>query len=89
MEGPGLPGILGKADQQLGKGRQFFDQILGPAASLQATWTWVSMMAFPNIPNRQALRDRGVEDACLAYILTKEELEDGESRWMKELQLGQ
>ena len=89
MDGQGLPSNLEKADLQLGKGRQFFHQILGPAASLPASWTWVSMMAFPNIPNRQALRDRGVEDACLAYILTKEELEDGESKWMKELQLGQ
>ena len=89
MDGQGLLGNLEKADQQLGKGRQFFDQILGPAASLPASWTWVSMMAFPNIPNRQALRDRGVEETCLAYILTKEELEDGESRWMKELHAGQ
>ena len=89
MGGTGLPGNLEKADLQLGKGRQFFGQILGPAASLPSNWTWVSMMAFPNIPNKQALRDRGVENASLAYILTREELEEGQSRWMKELHLGQ
>ena len=89
LDGEGLPANLEKAAKQLGKGRKFFDQILGPAAGLPTTWTWVSMMAFPNIPNRQALRDRGVEGAKLPYILTKEELEDGESRWMKELPLCQ
>ena len=45
------------------------------------------MMAVPNIANRQMVRDRGMEDACNRYILTKAELEDSDSVWMEELQL--
>ena len=56
----GFSNNLEKADLQLAKGREVFNHIIGPAVSLPSTWTWVSLLAFPNIRSRQALRDLGV-----------------------------
>ena len=77
-----------KADLQLAKGREVFNHIIGPAVSLPNTWTWVSLIAFPNIRSRQALRDLGVAEAHLPYILTNGELEAQQSKWIQDLNFG-
>ena len=81
----GLRKALEKANEQLGKGDKFYDNVLAPAAQLSSSWTKLNFVCFPKIPNRQQFRDLGVDDNALKFVLTTEELQS--SKWFEDLSL--
>ena len=84
----GLSSNLEKADLQLGRGRDFFNTVLGPITNMSVSWTFLGIIILPNVPSRKYLQGKGVDPAYLNFILTREELTDGESKWKKNLKLG-
>ena len=85
---PGLKSNVDKANLQLGKGLNLFNNVLGPAALLSPCWTSVRVIILPFVATRKDLEDRGVEAASLPFFLTKQELDDRGFQWKQELQLG-
>ena len=79
---------LKKANEQLGKGERCFQNLIAPCANLSPNWTWVGLVALPNISNKQQLTDAGIEDSALPFILTKEELSDKACSWKRNLTSG-
>jgi hypothetical protein len=84
----GLSSNLEKADLQLGRGIEFFNHVLGPITDMSSSWTFLGIIILPNVPSRKYLQAKGVDPASLDFILTQEELTDGESKWKKDLKLG-
>ena len=81
----GLKKSLIKADEQLGKGNKFFQNVLAPAGHLSTSWKKINIVCFPEVSSRQQFRDLGLDDNKLKFILTAEELESGQ--WFDDLGL--
>ena len=82
-EKEGLTKALKKANEQLGKGDLFFQNVLVPAARLSSSWTKLNIVCLPEITNRQQLKSLGVEESSLKFIMTAEEL--GSLRWPEDM----
>ena len=68
----GLNRSLVKAGEQR---QQYAQNVLAPAAKLSFSWKKLNIVCYPEVSNRQQLRNIGVDDNSLKFILTAEELE--------------
>ena len=82
-----LKEVLDKADEQLQKGNSLYNLVLGPVGQLSPAWRLVSVIALPNVPDKNHLRGWGVQEDSLRYILTKKEIQDGTCQWKKDMKL--
>ena len=74
LDKDGLEKALKKANEQLEKGDKFFQNVLAPAAQLSSSWKKINLVCFPKIPSRQVLRNLGMDEDSLKFVLTAEEL---------------
>jgi hypothetical protein len=81
----GLKENVDKANEQLGKCDKLFQNVLASASKLSSFWKKLNIICFPEISSRQQLRDLGVDENSLKFILTAEELESG--NWFEDLGL--
>ena len=48
--------------KQIGKGEAYFKKVLAPLSGVTTeNWTYKGLVFFPNIDNREALREAGLE----------------------------
>ena len=85
VEPEGLKREVDKADDQLGKGKCFIQDVILPLAGVTTPWTMASLIFLPNVPSRKELESLKLEPEKLKYLLTAEELKSEE--WIQDLQL--
>ena len=73
------------AKEQLAKGEKMFDNVLKPLANLSDGWTYLGFVSFPEIEDRTVLnRFLKLNDSQLKFVLTKEEIQDLNFKWLNE-----
>ena len=85
VEPEGLKREVDKADDQLGKGKCFIQDVILPLAGVTTPWTMASLIFLPNVPSRKELESLKLEPEKLRYLLTAEEMKSEE--WIQDLQL--
>ena len=75
QDGATLETNMKKLKEQFDKGDKFFQNVVAPASKLSSSWRKLNIGCFPEIANRQQLRNLGMDEETLRFVLTAEELE--------------